>query len=575
MYTRFVKRFQLKTTKENSMEKKWWQKEVVYQIYPRSFKDSNSDGNGDINGITEKLKYLSNLGVTMIWICPIFKSPMVDNGYDISSFEEINPMFGTLSDLDKLIATAKQLNIKVMLDLVINHTSDEHEWFKKALKYPNSKYRDYYIFKSSQNGNRPNNWRSLFGGSVWEPVPGENTFYFHSFHKKQPDLNWETPELRNEIYNIVNWWLNRGISGFRLDSITFLKKNQSFKSFPSDGNDGLVSCTKGTRNQPGLDIFLKELNKKTFSKHNCITVGEAPGVKYSQLDDFIGDNGYFSMIFDFHYADIDVESGSEWWKRTDWTVKDFKRLLFRSQDALQLAGWGANFIENHDQPRALSKYIQDPKYQNAIGAKALAAMYFFLRGTPFIYQGQELGMHNFTRSSIKEFDDVSSVDNYRRAVKEGFDHVQALQFVNLRSRDNTRTPFPWNILKNAGFSEANPWLSLTEGYQDLNCEEESAQKDSVLNFYKKMIQLRNSSENSEELVYGDIHELTEIPNEVIGYVRGSKQHFYSYTNLSSSSISIKISFKAKVLLNNYPSLNLENQKLKLKPYQTVLLKEER
>ncbi|UTI86087.1 alpha-glucosidase [Mammaliicoccus sciuri] len=409
-------------------DRKWWQKEIIYQIYPRSFYDANGDGIGDIKGITSKLEYLKDLGITMIWICPIYKSPMVDNGYDISDYLGINPEFGSMEDLDELLERAQALGIKIMLDLVINHTSDEHRWFKEALKNPNSPYRDYYIFKEGVENKEPNNWRSIFGGSVWEKLQNEDKYYMHVFDKKQPDLNFENPRLRNEIYNMINTWLDKGLAGFRVDSITFLKKDQQFESYQPDGSDGLVTCKHGTRNQPGIDIFLNELKENTFNKYDCVTVGEAPGVKYDELSDFIGENGYFSMIFDFKYADIDVESGSDWFKRTNWTTQEFKELLFNSQKEIQKVGWSANFIENHDQPRALSKYITDEKYQNYIGGSALAMMYFFLRGTPFIYQGQELGMTNFKRKSIKEFNDISSIDNYYRSIEEGFSEIGSIKF---------------------------------------------------------------------------------------------------------------------------------------------------
>ena len=300
------------------LDKKWWQDEVVYQIYPKSFKDTNNDGFGDIKGITEKLPYIHSLGATMIWICPIFTSPMADNGYDIADFEGIDPQFGTMADFDELLAESKKYNIKIILDLVINHTSDEHPWFQEAIRDKNSPYRDYYIFKEGIEP--PNNWRSIFGGSVWEKLPNEDTYYLHVFDKKQPDLNWENPVLRKELYDMINRWLDRGISGFRIDSITFVKKDQDFASLPADGVDGLVSCKEKTRNRPGIEVFLNELKENTFDKYDCITVGEAPGVPYDEFSTFIGKDGYFSMIFDFHYADIDVESGSDWFKRTNWKL---------------------------------------------------------------------------------------------------------------------------------------------------------------------------------------------------------------------------------------------------------------
>lgn len=384
-------------------EKKWWQEEVVYQIYPKSFCDGNDDGIGDLRGIISKLDYLKGLGITMLWICPCYQSPMDDNGYDISDYKQIAAEFGSMEDMDELIKKAKEYGIKIILDLVINHTSDEHRWFKKAVSEPESKYHDYYIFKDGAK--EPNNWRSVFGGSVWEKIPDKDEYYFHAFGKKQPDLNWENRELREELYKMVNWWLDKGIAGFRIDAITFIKKDLTWSDREPDGADGLAKCTKASRNQKGIGTFLNELKENTFDRYDCVTVAEAPGVSYDELDEFIGDNGYFSMIFDFRYADFDIASGSEWFKRTSWTIKDFNKKIMESQMALQKYGWGANFIENHDQPRAATKYLKENQ-NNPDAVKTLAAMYFFLRGTPFIYQGQELGMVNFDRKDIGEFNDI-------------------------------------------------------------------------------------------------------------------------------------------------------------------------
>ncbi|MFD2830979.1 alpha-glucosidase [Corticicoccus populi] len=555
------------------METKWWQKEVIYQIYPRSFNDSNDDGVGDIKGIIEKLPYLNDLGITMIWICPIFKSPMVDNGYDISDYEDVNPEFGTMSDLDELLKKAADYGIKLILDLVINHTSDEHVWFKEALKNPESKYRDYYIFKDSRDGMPPNNWRSIFGGSVWEKVQGEDKYYMHVFDKKQPDLNFENPEVRKEIYQMINRWLDKGLAGFRIDSITFLKKDQDFESLPADGNDNLVTCKYKTRNRPGLDQFLMDLKRETFDKYDCVTVGEAPGVQYDEFDDFIGEDGYFSMIFDFKYADIDVESGSDWFKRTNWTPKDFRELLFKSQDAIQKVGWGANFIENHDQPRALSKFIKDERYHNEIGGSALALMYFFLRGTPFIYQGQEIGMTNFERSSIKEFNDISSIDNYYRSMEEGFSETEALNFVNLRSRDNTRTPFPWNAEEYAGFSKAEPWLALTENYKEINVDTIAGRESSLLDFYKELIQLRNHSVYSNTLIYGEFEADDSASENIISYRRQHQnERLQVVVNLSNQTENYTFdNAPRRVIISNYDQFDINECRLQLKPYEAVLV----
>lgn len=553
------------------MDSKWWQKEVVYQIYPRSFKDTNDDGIGDINGITLQLDKLKDLGITMIWICPIYKSPMIDNGYDISDYYKLNPEFGTLEDLTNLIIEAKQRNIKIILDLVINHTSNEHPWFKAALKDSHSKYRNYYIFKHGNGGNKPNNWRSLFGGSAWEKLPNENTYYLHVFHKKQPDLNWENKEMRENIYKMINWWLDKGISGFRIDSITFIKKDQDYSSVSSDGPDGLASITRKSRNRPGIEKFLKELRKRTFDNYNCVTIGEAPGVPYKQYGDYVGKDGYFSMIFDFHYVDIDVENGSEWWKRADWKVNDLKQLIFKSQKVLQKFGWSANFLENHDQPRSVSKFIKDPNFQNEIGAKAIGAMYFFLRGTPFIYQGEELGMLNANRKNIDDFDDISSLDNYKRAMLAGFSSKEALKFVNLRSRDNTRSPYPWSSEKYADFSVTKPWISLSGKEKEINYRDQKEDKNSVLEFYKKMIALRNESEYSGALTNGCFAEIKDVPDSVIAYQRDEKTQIDSYTNLSSKKVSFKAARFNKTILNNYFDIEKENDQIVLKPYQTILV----
>lgn len=551
--------------KKSKTTKDWWKEEVIYQVYPKSFKDSNNDGVGDIKGIKEKLPYLKELGITTLWICPIFTSPMVDNGYDIADFEGINPEFGTMEEFDELVAEAKKLEIKLMLDLVINHTSDEHTWFQQALADKKSKYREYYIFKEGKE--RPNNWRSIFGGSVWEKVPGEECYYLHVFDKKQPDLNWENPELRQELYQMINRWLEKGIAGFRIDSITFIKKDQNYESLPADGVDGLVSCKHKTRNQPGIELFLNELKKETFEKYNCVTVGEAPGVAYDEFSDFIGEEGYFSMIFDFHYADIDVESGSDWFKRTHWTTKEFKELIIQSQEALQNAGWGANFIENHDQPRALSKLVKK-EFQTAEAAKGIGAMYFFLRGTPFIYQGQELGMINAERHHMKQFDDISSIDNFYRAIQEGISEKEALNFVNLRSRDNSRTPMPWDNSQYGGFSNHQPWLAMTEEYPTIN-----AAKNTVLEFYKKMIELRQNSPISPILKTGAIHFLKELPDSIIGYYRElGGEKIYSFTNLSPVSETLIVEKEVEVLYLTSHSMQLLVKEIKLAPYQSILVK---
>ncbi|MCY3034537.1 alpha-glucosidase [Aerococcus urinae] len=553
-----------------NLAKDWWKEEVVYQIYPQSFKDSNHDGIGDLNGIREKLPYLKDLGITCLWISPIFTSPLADNGYDIADYEGINPIFGSMEDLEALIQEAEALDIKIILDLVVNHSSDEHPWFQKALKDPKSPYRDYYIFKQGHDGKAPNNWRSLFGGSAWEAVDGEdNTYYLHTFHKKQPDLNWENPDLRQEIYSMINRWLDKGIAGFRIDSITFVKKDQDYQSLPADGADNLSNIKHKTRNRPGIAEFLQELNQETFQRYNVMTVGEAPGVPYEEFDQYIGPKGYFNMIFDFSYADIDVENGSEWFRQSQWTYDDYIEAVKRSQYAMQKAGWAANFIENHDQPRALSKLIKDPNYQNEIGATALASSYFFLRGTPFIYQGQELGIKNVTWTDIDTYNDISSHDNYKRALLEGYSDEKAITFVQKRSRDNGRTPFPWDASQYGGFSDHEPWLAMTEEYPTIN-----AKDNPVHDFYQKLIELRQDSNLSQVLIYGDINFLDNLPSQVMGYQRQvEEQEVIVLVNFNSEAVALDDSFESyEVILSNYSQFDkLDNNYIELAPMQAIVM----
>lgn len=553
------------------MKKKWWQREVVYQIYPRSFCDSNNDGIGDIGGILSKLDYLKELGITMIWICPIFQSPMDDNGYDISDYFKLAPEFGTMNELKQLIEKAKQKDIKIILDLVINHTSDEHEWFQKALADPDSKYRNFYIFKKGVE--MPNNWRSVFGGSVWEPA-GTNEYYYHSFGKKQPDLNWENEEVRKTLYEMVNQWLDFGIAGFRIDAITFIKKDLTFQDGEADGADGLVKCTKMSRNYPGIGKFLQELKEETFQKHDCVTVAEAPGVRYEELEDFIGEKGYFSMIFDFKHADLDVASGNEWFKRVAWTIEDLKKRLMTSQLEIQKVGWSANFIENHDQPRATTKYLLE-QADNPNAVKTLGAMYFFLRGTPFIYQGQELGMQNFMRNSIEEFDDISSIDQYYRAMKEGCTAEEALHYINLRSRDNARTPFPWKYGKNAGFSDVRPWLGVTDEGEKINAKDQVEDPNSIYHFYQQLICLRQNSKFSECLIYGNIQPVETSCKDIIAYKRYTEgETIYCYFSFSQEMQDEAIPGQIReVVLNTYPDFYEENQ-IRLMPFQTLMVEVE-
>ena len=572
------------------LDKKWWKKEVGYQIYPRSFYDSNNDGIGDLNGITEKLDYLKDLGITLIWICPIFKSPMDDNGYDISDYYDVNPEFGTKEDLERLIAEAEKRGIKIILDLVINHTSDEHEWFLEALRNPESKYRNYYIFKRGENGLPPTNWRSHFGGSAWEKVEGETDengnemYYLHLFSKKQPDLNWENPEVREELYKMVNYWLEKGIAGFRVDAINSIKKDARYLNLPVDGADGFAYSIKYTLNQPGIEEFLGELAKKTFKKHNCMTVAETPLLEYERYNDFIGEDGFFSMIFDFSYSDLDMTKGGFYYSLRDIPTVELRNKIFESQLTQQKYGWGAPFLENHDLPRSLNKFFG--KKANETNAKLLANVFFFLRGTPFIYQGQEIGMDNFVRNDISEFDDIASKDQYQRALGEGFSSEEALHFVNKRSRDNSRTPMQWDNSKNAGFSKdenSKLWIKLTGSQAATNVADQINDKNSIFSHYKKMIDLRQNGKYSDCLTFGDFISVPLENEKIIAYVRKYKnQKVLCINNFSELKQEVKLSEIAKVLgekeikigeilINNFKGLENNEVKVVLEEFQSLLV----
>ena len=572
------------------LDKKWWKKEVGYQIYPRSFYDSNNDGIGDLNGITEKLDYLKNLGITLIWVCPIFKSPMDDNGYDISDYYDVNPEFGTKEDLEKLIAEAEKRRIKVILDLVINHTSDEHEWFLEALKNPESKYRNYYIFKRGENGLPPTNWRSHFGGSAWEKVEGEadengnEMYYLHLFTKKQPDLNWENPEVRKELYKMVNYWLEKGIAGFRVDAINSIKKDARYLDLPVDGADGMAYNVEYTLNQPGIEEFLSELAKETFKKYNAMTVAETPMLEYERYNDFIGDDGFFTMIFDFSYADLDMTKGGFYYSLRDIPTVELRDKIFESQLTQQKYGWGAPFFENHDLPRSLNKFFGEKA--NETNAKLLANVFFFLRGTPFIYQGQEIGMDNFVRNDISEFDDIASKDQYQRALGEGFSSEEALYFVNKRSRDNSRTPMQWDNSKNAGFSKdenSKSWIKLTGSQATTNVADQINDKDSIFSHYKKMIDLRQNGKYSDCLTFGDFISVPLENEKFIAYVRKYKnQKVLCISNFSELKQEVKLSEIAKalgekeikigeILINNFDGFENNGEKVVFEGFQSLLV----
>ena len=555
-------------------EQPWWLDEVVYQVYPRSFQDSNHDGIGDIRGIISRLDYIRDLGVTMIWVSPVYKSPMVDMGYDISDYQDIDPQFGSMADFKELLAEANKRGMKIIMDLVVNHTSDEHEWFQAALADKQSPYRDYYIFKTPADGQVPNNWRSLFGGSTWTEVPGEpGTYYFHSFAPEQPDLNWENPAMRRDIYDMITWWLEMGVAGFRIDAITHLKKDLDWASLPSDGPDGLVSVLKKGQNRPGIDDFLSELKAETFAKYDAVTIGEAYGVPDEDLHKYIGPDGYFSMIFDFSYMNIEVENTDEWYRgRSEWTTTDLRERMFNSQKQVhEIEGYLGNVLENHDQPRVLSKLISNAAYRTETAAKTLATMYYFLPGVPVIYQGQELGMKNFNRESIDDFNDVSSINNYEMALQGGLTEAEALDVINKKSRDNGRVPMQWTPDEFGGFSDQVPWLAMGDDRDGVDVQTELANSDSVLHYYQALGQLRQNPLWRDLIVSGEFYPLSGMPADVIAYQRRLGGRLLTVViNLSEKPNRVSLTQPGEVLCKA-GTVTQRGHRFQLPPYTAIVL----
>lgn len=555
------------------LKKKWWDKSVVYQVYPKSFYDTNNDGIGDLKGIISKLDYLQYLGIDVIWLCPIYKSPMADNGYDIEDYYNIESQFGSMEDMDNLIEEANKRNIKIMMDLVINHTSHKHEWFIESRSSKDNPKRDFYIWKDpKEDGSAPNNWESIFGGSAWEYDSTTNQYYLHVFAKEQPDLNWENKQVRQQLYEMINYWLDKGIGGFRVDAITFIKKGNDFKDLESQDNKELVNICGACLNQEGIENFLAELKEETFSKYDILTVAEAPGVSKERLNEYTGEKGFFDLLFEFEHVDLDIAKDGKWYKDTKWILLDFKRAISKSQEIYNDIGFGALYLENHDQPRSLSKFIKEEDI-SPISAKMLALSYFFLKGIPFIYQGQEIGMTNVKFQSIDDYDDIASIDQYNRAIKEGLSKEEALACVHKRSRDNTRTPMQWNDSENAGFTKGKPWLNVNENYKEINIENNIGSKDSLLNFYKKLIQLRKDSIYSDVLVYGKYVEAIKEDRNIFTYIREYEdKKLLVICNFSNENINLDLNYNIKdVVISNYEHIKIFDKSIKLEPYEAVVL----
>jgi len=555
------------------MGKKWWHDKVAYQIYPKSFLDTNGDGIGDLRGIISKLDYLKKLGIDIIWLSPIYKSPFVDQGYDIADYYAIAEEFGTMEEFDELLAEAKKRDMHIIMDLVINHCSDKHEWFQKALADPDGAFADYFYFRKGKNGNPPSNYRSYFGGSCWEKVPGTDKYYFHMFAKEQPDLNWENPKLRQELYKMINWWLEKGLSGFRIDAIINIKKDLNFPDFAPDGKDGLASCWKMVESVDGVGKLLEDLKKSTFEKYDAFTVGEVFNMKPDELPEFIGETGHFSTIFDFSAHTLtDGEHG--WYDAPKLEFAKWRATIIQAQLETQKYGFKANIIENHDEPRGASRFL--PSYaQTPDGIKMLGTISLLLRGIPFIYQGQEIGMKNAKWNSMEEFDDISTKDQYHTAREAGLSDQEALEVCSRMSRDNARTPMQWTSGENGGFTKGTPWLKVNPLFKDVNVEAQEQDPDSVLNYYRKLVALRKSDELKEVFTYGEFLPEYEIVDGVMAFYRKDESKcILVAANFGKDAATIKLKSEIeKVWLSNRidGTVDCEKDSLNLRSCEVVVL----
>lgn len=551
------------------MEKDWWKGKVAYQIYPKSFKDSNGDGVGDLKGITEKLDYLQDLGIDILWLSPIYKSPFIDQGYDISDYYAIDPIFGTMEDMEELIAEGKQRGISIIMDLVVNHCSSHHEWFQKALADPDGPYADYFYFIESDK--EPNNWESYFGGSVWEPVPGTNKYYLHSFHKDQPDLNWQNPVVREEIYKMINWWLDKGIAGFRIDAIINIKKDLEWRSLPSDRDNGLVPVPESLVNAQPIEPFLRELKERTFAKYNAFTVGEVFNETDEELHFFIGKDGVFSSIFDFKQTMLGQE-GKGWFDHSLPTADELKESIFQAHERADCIGLLSTIIENHDEPRGVSHYIAEGPVNDA-SKKALGTIQILRKGIPFIYQGQEIGMENQVFESVEDFDDIATINGYHVAKEAGLSEEEALAAIAKYSRDNARTPMQWSAEPGLGFSDGTAWLISPKPNVAINVEDQEKDPNSILNYYRQLTALYRHPLYGNTIRFGDMIPAYRDRENIIAFERRGDKRLLVVSNFQNRQASLELPAPIKtVVLNNTAGLFQEgDQVLELASYQTVVL----
>nr|WP_237708234.1 alpha-glucosidase [Exiguobacterium sp. AT1b] len=553
-------------TKQTEISRVWWKEAIAYQIYPRSFNDSNGDGIGDLRGIIEKLDYLEDLGIDVIWICPMYKSPNDDNGYDISDYQDIMDEFGTMEDFDALLEAVHARGMKLLLDLVVNHTSDEHPWFLESKSSKDNPKRDWYIWRDGKDGMPPSNWASIFGGSAWEYDEPTDQYYLHVFSKKQPDLNWENRDVRTAVYDMINWWLDKGVDGFRVDAISHIKKMPAETMLPSPDGKPIVTAFSMYSNIDGIHEYLQEMKRETFSKYDIMTVGETNGIEPEEADQWMGpENGAMNMAFHFDHVDIMRRS-----RLAPLDVVELKRIFDKWQQGLRETGWNALYIENHDMVRAVS-LVGDEHHYWRESATALGMMYFFMHGTPFIYQGQEIGMKNVPLPSIHDYDDVATKNEYFERIANGMSEIDSMQQVWGTSRDNVRTPIQWDASPHAGFSTTTPWMPIHEEYETLNVEAQRQDQHSILSFYKEMIRLRRAEET---FTYGRYRDVLPEHKQAFVYERTFENNrFFVVVNLTANPAEVtvpEIAGATLVMTNEIDPETIDTETFMLRPFAARL-----
>ena len=554
------------------MEKRWWKESVVYQIYPRSFCDSNGDGIGDLNGITGKLDYLKELGIDVIWLSPVYKSPNDDNGYDISDYQAIMDEFGTMEDFDRMLATAHEKGIKIMMDLVVNHTSDEHKWFIESRKSTDNPYRDYYIWRpAKEDGSLPNNWGSCFSGPAWEYDKTTDMYFLHLFSKKQPDLNWDNPAVRQDVFDMMNWWLKKGVDGFRMDVISLISKEPGLPD-KETGINGYATFNVSA-NGPHVHEYLQEMRQKALNNADTITVGECSGVTLEEAKKYArSDEKELNMVFQFEHMDVDSDEKAGKWTTRKMDLRNLKKILTRWQKGLQDIAWNSLYWENHDQPRSVSRFGNDSDEYREISAKMLATCIHMMQGTPYVYQGEELGMTNCPFNTLDNFRDLESINAFHELTEQGkMTEENMMAAIGYKGRDNARTPMQWDDSAYAGFSTTNPWIMVNPNYTKINAKDQINREDSVFKYYQKLIKLRHES---ELIVYGTYDLILDDDKDIYAYIRTlGDEKLIVYCNFSENTREVELPEEftnGKVLISNYIDAKV-NHKITLRPYEAIVI----